>query len=249
MKAKCLLAMAGLLAWTSMVATPARAQEARGMNVTQIERLFGAGVGAAQILQTAREACIDFRLDAAIEERLTRAGANTEFLTALRQVCYRGPVTPPVQPQPQPQPQPRTTTTPAQMPQYSPGSAMTRSLLVPGLGQFYTGRPALGAVFLAAWGAALGVGVMSQEVTVECLARVTGTCPADQIRGEVVKRPMLAIGVGGAVAIAAISAFEANSAAKRANRRAGPNDSNGIEPSLSTWSDGTVAFGLRVKLP
>jgi hypothetical protein len=72
------------------------------MNVQQIERLFGAGVPAAQILQTAREACIDFRLDNAIDERLTRAGANAEFLAALRQVCYRG-AAPPVQPQPQPQ--------------------------------------------------------------------------------------------------------------------------------------------------
>ena len=246
MRTKCLVAMAGLLAWTSVVPTPGRAQEARAMNVQQIERLFAAGVGAAQILQTAREACIDFRLDNAIDERLTRAGANAEFLASLRQVCYRG--APPVQPQPQPQPQPQRTPS-EQLPQYSPGSAMTRSLLVPGLGQFYTGRPALGAVFLAAGAAALGFGVMSQEVTVECLERVTGTCPPNQIRGEVVKRPMLAVGVGGWVAIAAISAFEASSAAKRANQRSGPGDGNDIEPAIGTWSDGTVAFGLRVRLP
>src|SRR5262245_10465317 len=125
MRTKCLVAMAGLLAWTSVVPTPGRAQEARAMNVQQIERLFGAGVSAAQILQTAREACIDFRLDNATDERLTRAGASAEFLTALRQVCYRG--APPVQPQPQPQT--RTPTTSEQLPQYKPGSAMTRSLL------------------------------------------------------------------------------------------------------------------------
>lgn len=225
------------------------------MNLTQIERLFAAGVNATQILQTAREACIDFRIDTAAEQRLTRAGANAEFLTSLRQVCFRG-APPPVQPQPQPQPQPQVQpprpATPR--PDYNPGSAMTRSLLVPGLGQFYTGRPALGALFMAAWGGALGLGVLTQEVTIECLERVTGTCPSDQVRGEVTRRPMLMVGVGGAVAVAVISALEASSAAKRANRRAGGDgamnalNTSAIMPSIRMQPGGAVALGLRVRV-
>jgi len=249
--------LVALFAASLLTPEAGRAQETRTMNVTQIERLFAAGVGAAQILQTAREACIDFRIDAAIEDRLQKAGANAEFITALRQVCVRG-VTPPVQPQPQPQPQ-RTTTTPppaTQLPRYSPGSALTRSLIVPGLGQFYTGRPLLGALFLAGWGGALGFGLMTQEVTIECLERVTGACPPNQIRGEVVRRPMLAIGAGAALAIAALSAVEANAAAKRANR-AGPGNNGanpesleffGVTPLLNAQPDGALAVGLHLRI-
>jgi hypothetical protein len=227
------------------------------MSVAQIERLFAAGVGATQILQTAREACIDFRLDAPIEGRLTRAGANAEFLVALRQVCFRGPApTPTPQPQPQPLPQPRVPAAPPPaQPRYNPGSAMTRSLIVPGLGQFYTGRPAIGAAFMTAWAAALGLAVLTQEVTIECLERVPDDdeCPSSQIRDEVTRRPMLVIGAGGALAIAVLSALEANSAAKRSNRTgSGDGGANAAglgpwSPSINAQSDGGVAIGLRLR--
>ena len=90
---------------------------------------------------------------------------------------------------------------------------------MPGLGQFYTGRPAMGVAFLAAWAGAIGFGIMSQEVTVECLALTSDTCPAGQVRAELVERPMLPVGLGAALAVAVISAFEARSGANRANSR------------------------------
>jgi len=60
---------------------------------------------------------------------------------------------------------------------------------------------------------------MSQETTVECLDRVTDYCPPNRVLSETVKRPMLAVGVGGAVALAVVSALEARSGAAKANAR------------------------------
>jgi hypothetical protein len=54
---------------------------------------------------------------------------------------------------------------------------------------------------------------------VECLDRVTDTCPSNRVLSESVKRPMLAVGVGGAVALAVVSALEARSGANKANLR------------------------------
>jgi len=50
-------------------------------------------------------------------------------------------------------------------PTYSPSTALGRGLLFPGLGQFYTGRPALGVVALGAVGAAVG-GMLYQRTVV-----------------------------------------------------------------------------------
>jgi len=227
------------------------AQEARGMTLAQIERLFAAGVNPAQILATAREACIDFRIDSAAEAQLTRAGATREFITSLRDVCYRGPVAPPVQERPVERTPPTTNQPVEPMPRFNPGSAMTRSLIVPGLGQFYTRRPALGVLFLAAWGGAIGAAVLSQETEIECLARVTDDeCPEADIRDELVHRPLLAIGVGGALAVAVISALEARAAAGRLNRAAGGGDSDGPAdwfPRIDARVRDGITLGWRLR--
>jgi hypothetical protein len=60
---------------------------------------------------------------------------------------------------------------------------------------------------------------MSQEVTVECLDKVTDSCPSNRVRSESVKRPMLAAGVGGALVLAVVSALEARSGARKLNAR------------------------------
>jgi hypothetical protein len=102
---------------------------------------------------------------------------------------------------------------------YSPSSAALRSLFIPGLGQFYTGSPAAGGLFLAGWAGALGFGLMSQEVTTYCLAQATDTCPSGSIRDQVTERPNMMIGVGAAAALAVASALHARSAANKANAR------------------------------
>jgi len=197
-------------------------QQGPPYTLEQLEGYLAVGLSPELILNRVQRDCLAFRLDAAAEERLKAAGADEAFLQALRGVCYRGPegaVEPPVQPEPRAQPRPQPPPAPVSSTLYSPGSAAVRSLILPGLGQFYTKRPAVGAVFLAGWAGALGLGLMSQETTVECLDRVTDSCPPNRVLSETVKRPMLAVGVGGAVALAVVSALEARSGAAKANAR------------------------------
>jgi len=197
-------------------------QQGPPYTLEQLEGYLAVGLSPELILSRVQRDCLDFRVDARAEERLRAAGADDAFLQALRGVCYRGPegaVEPPVPPGPEPAPRPQPPPAPASTTLYDPGSAAVRSLLIPGLGQFYTKRPAVGAVFLAGWAGALGFGLMSQETTVECLDRVTDYCPPNRVLSETVKRPMLAVGVGGAVALAVVSALEARSGAAKANAR------------------------------
>jgi hypothetical protein len=197
-------------------------QQGPPYTLEQLEGYLAVGLSPQLILSRVERDCLAFRLDAAAEERLKTAGADQAFLEALRGVCYRGPegaVEPPARPEPAPETRPQPSPAAVSSTLYSPGSAAVRSLLIPGLGQFYTKRPAVGAVFLAGWAGALGFGLMSQEVTVECLDRVTDTCPPNRVLSETVKRPMLAVGVGGAVALAVVSALEARSGAAKLNAR------------------------------
>jgi hypothetical protein len=199
-----------------------RAQQGPPYTLEQLEGYLAVGLAPELILNRVQRDCLAFRMDTAAEERLRTAGADDAFLQALRGVCYRGPeeaVEPPARPEPTPEPRPQPPVTAGLQVTYDPGSAALRSLLLPGLGQFYTKRPVFGAVFLAGWAGALGLGIMSQEVTVECLDRVTDSCPPNRVLSETVKRPMLAVGVGGAVALAVVSALEARSGANKANLR------------------------------
>lgn len=212
------LAAAWLFLALALLPVDVMGQQGPPYTLEQLEGYLAVGLSPQLILSRVQRDCLAFRLDAAAEERLKTAGADQAFLEALGGVCYRGPeeaVEPPVRPEPRTQPPPA----PASTTLYDPGSAAVRSLLLPGLGQFYTKRPAMGAVFLAGWAGALGLGLMSQEVTVECLDRVTDDCPSNRILSETVKRPMLAVGVGGAVVLAVVSALEARSGAAKLNAR------------------------------
>ena len=190
---------AALLLFPVFLGTPRclHAQERPPFTLEQIEELLAAGLAPSVIVEMAGADCLAFRLNEEAEGRLRAAGATDELITGLRNVCYGGP---------EPEPETPTETPPVAASSsiplpYSPGSAALRSLAIPGLGQFYTGRPAVGALFLAGWAGALGFGFMSQDVTVECLARVgeSEPCPSDQVRGKVTERPVLVVGLGAAV--------------------------------------------------
>ena len=194
---------------------PAQGQEGQPYTLDQIEGLVAAGLSTSVILEMVRPDCLAFRIDQDAEDRLTAAGGNSGLIEGLKTICYRGP-----EPEVQAPPEAAAATSPPSSPlSFNPGSAALRSLAVPGLGQFHTGRPAVGVAFLAAWAGAIGFGILSQDVTVECLAQTTGACPAGQIRAEIVERPMLPVGLGAAIAVAVISAFEARAGANRANAR------------------------------
>jgi hypothetical protein len=214
-----LLPTVSLLFLAGLLLTPdgIQAQEGQPYTLDQIEGLIEAGLSPSVILDMVRPDCLAFRIDTAAEERLRSAGATDEFVEGLRGVCFRGPE-PDEETPPEVSAVTPTTSAPSAL-EYSPGSAALRSLAIPGLGQFYTGRPALGMTFLAAWAGAIGFGIMSQKVTVECLAQTTESCPTGQVRAEVVERPMLPVGLGAAVVVAVISAFEARSGARKANAR------------------------------
>jgi hypothetical protein len=103
---------------------------------------------------------------------------------------------------------------------YDPAGAALRSLFVPGLGQFYTGRPALGAVFLGAAGGALTWGLLSEHRRIECLERRTDNfCPPEHVLSETRRRQHLTHGVGAAAAVAVLSAWEAYRSAHLMNGR------------------------------
>jgi hypothetical protein len=134
----------------------------------------------------------------------------------------------------------------------SPGSAAVRSIFVPGLGQFYTGRPVLGVLFLGAAAGALAVGVGSTETTVRCAAPlVNDECPGGAEYDEITRKQYLVPGLGGFLAIAVISALEARSAASRANREAGFTLGPVLVPlDVDRAGDGAVEVALlRARLP
>lgn len=106
----------------------------------------------------------------------------------------------------------------APAPQYSPGIALTTGLLVPGMGQFYSGRPGLGFLVLSTAGTAATVGFLHKKVEVDCLQiPADGVCPPDQILDERVKRPLLVPGLAAAAAITVVGAILAFRGARGSN--------------------------------
>ncbi len=106
----------------------------------------------------------------------------------------------------------------APAPQYSPGIALTTGLLIPGMGQFYSGRPGWGFLVLSTAGAAASVAFLHKKVQVDCLQLPTnGVCPPDQILGERVERPLLVPGLAAAVAITVVGAIAAFRGARGSN--------------------------------
>lgn len=222
------------------------AQQGPAFTLDQVERLLRAKVPG--ILDDLRRDCIAFEVTDEVVTRLRDAGADDAFIGALRTVCKRLPQaqTPPVRAaEPEPPPEQQAMTPGAAV---SPGSAAIRSLFVPGLGQFATGKPVAGVAFLGAWGGALAFGFLSKETTTECLRRVEpgGACPSSDVRGTTVKKPSLAIGIGAALAVAVVSAFHARSSASQLALGADGGRRLALEPVLP-GPEGKVA-GLQFRI-
>jgi tetratricopeptide (TPR) repeat protein len=99
---------------------------------------------------------------------------------------------------------------PALRPSYSPAVALTTGLLIPGMGQFYAGRPGLGALVLPTAGASAGMGLTYRRVEVDCLEIPTdGECPPDQVAERRVERPLRTPGLLGAAAATLFGAIHA----------------------------------------
>lgn len=93
----------------------------------------------------------------------------------------------------------------------SAGTALTLGMILPGMGQFYTGRALGGLTVLALAGGAAATGVLVEEVNVSCLIDVGAgeECPLDLVVREDTERPYLIPALGVAAAVTVIGAIEA----------------------------------------
>lgn len=105
---------------------------------------------------------------------------------------------------------------------YNPGMALFSGLIVPGMGQFTTGRPGIGALFLGAAAGSLAAGVLIEKTEVQCLSPpVDGVCPPDQVARSAAEQPYLLPAVAVAAGITIFGAIDAYRGAKKRNAEAG----------------------------
>jgi hypothetical protein len=103
---------------------------------------------------------------------------------------------------------------------YSPGQAMMLGLVVPGLGEIYTGRGLRGILIFGASAGAVAFGYLTENIAVDCRTiPVNNTCPPGDVLGERSERPYLAPAIGVAAGLALIGAIDAFIGARRANAR------------------------------
>jgi uncharacterized caspase-like protein len=103
---------------------------------------------------------------------------------------------------------------------FSPGQAALKSFFLPGFGQASTGRTGPGLGFMTGFAGALGIGLLITSTEVACASPNPQSCPPGDVLTEVRSRPYLDIGVGAALAISVIAAWDAHKGAKRANQQA-----------------------------
>ncbi|MEO7041896.1 MAG: hypothetical protein ABI035_06530 [Gemmatimonadaceae bacterium] len=94
----------------------------------------------------------------------------------------------------------------------APGAAFAAGLVIPGMGQFMTHKPAAGFLVMAAAGVGIWYGLQSQDVST--VVTKTGTDPFGtpyqyQTTEVTSERPHLAVGLGAAGALGVMAAFAA----------------------------------------
>ncbi|HUF71120.1 MAG TPA: hypothetical protein VMM79_20895 [Longimicrobiales bacterium] len=139
-------------------------------------------------------------------------------------------------------------------PRYNPAQALALGLVVPGLGQFYTGRSLRGVLALGVAGGALAAGLVSERLEVDCRTiPVNNECPAGDVLDERTRRPYLAPAIAVAAGVALVSAIDAFIAARNANAAAAQmvGGADGglrlLYPSLSVGPDAVRAQLVRLR--
>ncbi|MFH1764056.1 MAG: tetratricopeptide repeat protein [Gemmatimonadota bacterium] len=99
----------------------------------------------------------------------------------------------------------------------SAGTALGLGLVIPGMGQFYSGRALGGFSVLALAGGAIAAGFLIEEVQVKCVGSPpsSGECPPDRFISEETSNPYKMHGLAAAGVVAVIGAVEAYFKAKR----------------------------------
>jgi tetratricopeptide (TPR) repeat protein len=135
----------------------------------------------------------------------------------------------------------------------SPGSALARGLLVPGLGQHYTRRPVLGFLVLGAVGGAIAYGVVPKDVEITEVRTGTFIDPFGNEREYEYdytyferQRPNLTAGIAAAAAISALAALEAYNHARSAT--AAPRTESRLTPLIDTdWATSETRVGVTIR--
>jgi tetratricopeptide (TPR) repeat protein len=102
---------------------------------------------------------------------------------------------------------PRATATASARPRAS--TAFIIGALVPGGGQYYTGRPTLGAAVTAVAGGVVAAGILHRKTTIHCRDALAEVCPEDMISSRDTERPLLLPAIGAAAGLALVAALEA----------------------------------------
>jgi hypothetical protein len=204
--------------------------QAKPYTLQEVANMLEGNLSMDYVLEQVRANCIAFNLDEAAANALRQVGGSNEFLASLRSTCRQS----------------------HGHGLLSPGGAAIRSLLIPGLGQFYTGRPVLGAAFLSAGVGSLALGVLSKSTTVVCAANGVDECPANQVISETSSSKAV-LGAAGMVAVGVVAALEARAAAKRLNvsaarvaveERRMPSEGLHLELPLLTYSGADIRLDL-----
>jgi hypothetical protein len=232
-----------LLALLMLPATATAQEQRRPLQLADVQGLLESGVSTRRILELVGQSCLGFRITAANTIVLRSNGADEELITGLNAACTRlteGPSQPPSAPAQPPAPGASGAGDPAGagngpvppgsskgastadgprtiMPRYNPGAAAFKSLALPGLGQFTSGRPVMGTIFIGAAAGALAAGALSKSETVYCSTRTTDCASDDVIDTE--STPKITLGIAAYAAVAAVAALDAAMGASRANRQ------------------------------
>jgi hypothetical protein len=121
----------------------------------------------------------------------------------------------------------------------SSGTALTLGLVLPGGGQFYTGRPGRGVLSIVGVGAAIGLGLREKSTTTP-VERTSidpfGNSYTFMTTRVTTKRPYLVAGVAAAGAIAVVGAVDAFRYARKSS-----DDARGVTLSFAPTTNGLVA--------
>jgi len=133
----------------------------------------------------------------------------------------------------------------------SPGAALFLGMLIPGMGQFYSGNASGGLAVLSLVGGAVAAGFLIKKVDVQCLSDPGpgGTCPQDQIVRENVSRPYLTISVEAGAAVALVGAVVAFMSAREQRSAQAGNTADASTVARSRLAPPTIRrHGRRVDL-
>ncbi len=103
----------------------------------------------------------------------------------------------------------------------SPTGALALGVM-PGMGQYYTGRPVPGTIALGTALTSVAAGFLIKDITTVCLNEVPAgqPCPSDEIVEEITDLPYLWVGVGIGAAVTIVAAVDAYLKAKRRSQEA-----------------------------